>query len=203
MAFPDYRTWVDTVIHPRERTATRNSPWCFEHPDWHAHYKRKHDIAWALNPKSILEIGVRYGYSAHAFLSACEEAEYTGVDSDDPKHNAMGEPTLAWAKGMLEKALPDLTCYIHLVQLNTRDKPLPSRNGGYDLIHIDADHSYSGCLDDLRKAWVQCGRAIVVDDYGSIASVQDAVAAFLKETPATMLQTPGFLGDAVILKGSP
>jgi predicted O-methyltransferase YrrM len=203
MAFPDYRTWVDTVIHPRERTATRNSPWCFEHPDWHAHYKRKHDITHALNPKSILEIGVRYGYSAHAFLSACPMADYTGVDSDDPRHNAMGEPTLAWAKTMLVATLPEAVGYINMVPMNTRDKPLPSRSGRYDLVHVDADHSYSGCLDDLRKAWTQCGRAIVVDDYGSIAAVQDAVARFLQETPATMLATPGFFGDAVIMKGCP
>jgi predicted O-methyltransferase YrrM len=206
MAFPDYRTWVDAVVHPRERIATRNSPWCFESETWHAHYRRKHDIAWALNPRSIMEIGVRYGYSAHAFLSACPDAFYTGVDSDDPAHNAMGEPTLAWAEGMLGKALPDGAEHdyrITMVRLNTREKPLPSRLGGYDLIHIDADHSYAGCRDDLRKAWPLCGRAILVDDFGAIAAVQDAVFAFLRDNPATMLKTDGFLGDALILKGSP
>jgi hypothetical protein len=203
MPFPEYRAWVDAVVHPRERIATRNSPWCFEHPSWHAHYKRKHDIAYALRPRSILEIGVRYGYSAHAFISGCPEVDYTGVDSNDPAHNAMGEPTLAWAKAMLTATLPEAIGHLAMVQLNTRERPLPGRLGLYDLVHIDADHSYNGCLDDLRKAWPECGRAVLVDDYGSIPSVQDAVATFIRDTGATVLQTSGLLGDALILKGAP
>jgi cephalosporin hydroxylase len=206
MAFPDYQTWLDTVVHPRERIATRNSPWCFEHPDWHAHYKRKHDIAWALNPKRILEIGVRYGYSAHAFLSACPDAKYQGIDSDDPRHNAMGEPTLAWAETMLRQSLLNGSDYgygIVMTKMDTQKCPFQHRGDPFDLVHIDADHSYSGCLSDLRRTWSMCARAVVVDDYGSIASVQDAVAAFLKETPATLLKTDGFLGDAIIMKGAP
>jgi cephalosporin hydroxylase len=200
MAFPDYRTWVDTVVHPRERLATRNSPWCFEDPLWHATYRRKHDIAFAINPSSILEIGVRYGYSAHAFLSACPDAHYIGVDCDDGVLNAMGEPTLEWAAGMVKRTTG--VTADELLRMNTQTAQIPG-DCHSALVHVDADHSFSGCLGDLHQAWRLCSRAVLVDDYGSIATVQDAVHAFVRESGATLLQTPGFLGDALLLRSAP
>lgn len=227
MTFPDYQTWLDSVVHPRERIATRNSPWCFEHPDWYRHYRGKHDLALALRPASILEIGVRYGYSAHAFLSAVPGASYVGIDSNDPAHNAMGEPTLGWALAMLNAVLdrtgttdgqegpPDVT--LHVVNTREKDlrrlfeivdkgsifrKPGPPAYAQFDLVHIDADHSYHGALDDMTKAWDVCGRAMLVDDYAACASVHDAVDAFVRQAGATMLASPSKLGEALVLRGA-
>ena len=45
-------------------------------------YLFKHRLAQLLQPKSILELGVRYGYSAAAFLSACPMASYLGLDAE-------------------------------------------------------------------------------------------------------------------------
>ena len=47
-------------------------------------YKMKWAIAKLLRPASILEMGVRYGYSARAFLDACPDAHYLGIDAGPP-----------------------------------------------------------------------------------------------------------------------
>src|SRR5580692_7612685 len=50
--------------------------------EWVSYYRMKWAIASVLQPKSILEIGVRYGYSAVAFLNASPSARYLGIDLD-------------------------------------------------------------------------------------------------------------------------
>jgi hypothetical protein len=203
MPFPDYQAWLDTVIHPRERIATRNSPWCFEHPDWHRHYRGKYELALALQPESILEIGVRYGYSAHAFLAAVPEAFYLGIDSNDPAHNAMGEPTLPWAESMLRRNISECRVEFDIVNTRLQDFRPALRSFKADLVHIDADHSYAGALDDITKGWGVCRRAMLIDDYKACASVRDAVDAFTAKTGATMFVSPSGLGEALLLKDTP
>lgn len=205
MTFPAYETWLAQVIHPRERIATRNSPWCFESPAWHRFYRGKHDLAQTLHPERILEIGVRYGYSAHAFLSAFSwgrQPVFVGIDSNDPAHNAMGEPTLHWAHTMLTSTIPGATIELHTV--NTRLRDFRSAIPGFvaDLTHIDADHSYHGALDDMAKAWDVTARAMLVDDYLGCPSVHDAVDAFVRSTGAHMLTSPQGFGEALLLKNS-
>src|SRR5215469_18824935 len=53
-------------------------------PDWVPYYRMKWAIARVLQPRSILEIGVRFGYSALAFLNASPSARYLGIDLDLP-----------------------------------------------------------------------------------------------------------------------
>jgi hypothetical protein len=43
---------------------------------WVPYYRTKWAIVPVLQPKTILEIGVRFGYSALAFLNACPRARY-------------------------------------------------------------------------------------------------------------------------------
>src|SRR5205085_11072909 len=50
--------------------------------DWVPYYRLKFAIAKVLQPQSILEIGVRYGYSAITFLKACPAGSYFGIDLD-------------------------------------------------------------------------------------------------------------------------
>jgi 2-polyprenyl-3-methyl-5-hydroxy-6-metoxy-1,4-benzoquinol methylase len=49
--------------------------------EWYDSYRLKFAICKALEPKTILEIGFRYGYSAITFLSAVPEARYLGIDN--------------------------------------------------------------------------------------------------------------------------
>ncbi len=52
-------------------------------------YRIKYQVARAVAPASILEIGVRAGYSAAAFLAACPRARYVGLDKDDGSHGGV------------------------------------------------------------------------------------------------------------------
>ena len=51
-----------------------------------------------------------------------------------------------------------------------------------DLVYVDGDHSFEGCLSDLRLA-VKSTDTILVDDYDSIESVRGACLAFLEKQP--------------------
>jgi hypothetical protein len=63
-------------------TASPGDPLKHLFNDWISHYRLKWAIARALKPQRILEIGVRFGYSAAAFLDACPNAAYLGIDND-------------------------------------------------------------------------------------------------------------------------
>ena len=199
MSFPTCSAWYENVLHPRDRIATQRSPWCFETLEWHQHYRGLHDIAKALRPESILEIGVRYGYSAHALLLGAElKARYLGVDCDDGALNGMGEPTLEWAQTMLIRTVPGLNMPA-FIKTNTQTKDLLQLvPWHFDLVHVDADHSYHGCLRDLRAAWARCSGTILVDDYDTIAAVHDAVDTLVKGTQAKCFTAPGGNGQALI-----
>ena len=68
------------------------------------HYLQKYNICKTQNPNSILEIGVRFGYSAYAFLSACPAAVYTGLDIPDGQHGGVGYGTFDYVAKMLPLA---------------------------------------------------------------------------------------------------
>lgn len=202
MPFPDYKTWCETVLNPRDRSATQRSPWCFETEFWHQHYRGKYDLAVAMKPESIMEIGVRYGYSAHAFLLAAPGARFIGVDCDDGVLNAMGEPTCDWALAMLSRTVT-LGSPPALIRMNTQTEDLLARvQWCSDLVHIDANHSYHGATRDMEAAWQRCNRAMVVDDYVGSPPVHDAVDAFARKTGAKLYLSGGPAGDALLLKGA-
>ena len=50
------------------------------------------------------------------------------------------------------------------------------------MIYVDGDHSYRGCLADLRLAHLSTDR-ILVDDYDSIPGVRQACDTFTTEHP--------------------
>jgi len=49
------------------------------------------------HPHSILEVGVRYGYSAITFLKASENATYLGIDSNSDSFGR-GSGAIDWAR---------------------------------------------------------------------------------------------------------
>ncbi|HPS76540.1 MAG TPA: class I SAM-dependent methyltransferase [Thermoanaerobaculaceae bacterium] len=200
MTFPDFKTWVQDVLHPRD-LATGRGPYCFETEAWYQVYRNKHRIAEALRPLSVLEIGVRYGYAAHAFLTACSVITYVGVDVDDPVINAMGEPTCAWAMEMLSRTTPARVLR-GLIKVNTRTTDIRSLlpNRTFDLTHIDADHTFAGALDDITKAWELTSGAMLVDDYFGSPPVRDAVDRFVSTSGALLVTSPSGTGEALLLK---
>lgn len=141
------------------------------------YYRVKYDIACELKPRRILEIGVRAGYSAWAFLSACPDAKYLGIDAENNKHGGAGGPWLWWA----EQLLRDFD-----IELRKQDtQKLTKIDGSFDLIHIDGDHSTKGALHDMEICWPSVNKdgVMLVDDYDYLEDVQKAVDAFYKKHP--------------------
>lgn len=62
----------------------------------------------------------------------------------------------------------------------------------YDLLFIDGDHSFQGCLNDLNNWWdsLAPGGHVVCHDCYFGNEVQDAVVAFLKDKNVNIYLTP-------------
>jgi hypothetical protein len=197
VSYLSYTDWR-RILNPRDCVGG-NSPWCFETEDWYKAYCVKHSICNALKPSSILEIGVRYGYSAHAFLFTNISARYMGVDLDDASVNSMGEPTVDWAFAMLKRTIShDLQ--LMSLKVDTQNNDISGVLSPYEFVHIDACHTYAGALRDMTIGWKLATRAMLVDDYMGSPPVHDAVIAFRKLTGAVMLSTPSGTGEALFLK---
>jgi len=124
--------------------------------EWVSYYRGKWAIARYLQPKRILEIGVRYGYSAFAFLNACPSAQYTGIDLDADLYGGT-QGAIDWARDHTRQ---------HHTEFIIADSQKFDRfpGGDYDLIHIDGQQDQQGFLHDLEVAIGQA-RYILVDGY--------------------------------------
>ena len=131
-------------------------------------------IASEHKPKDIFEIGVRAGYSAYAFIlgSGCVK-HYIGWDVDDRKR--YGGPWLWWAEQLLCE-FPDLNWSIRIKDSQTATL-IP---GYFDLMHVDGNHTYEGCLHDMELCWpwVERDGIMIVDDATYLPGPRRAVADF-------------------------
>jgi cephalosporin hydroxylase len=168
--FPPFEQWCKEVLHPDDK-----SPWNFCTQEFYQEYRVKYAIARMIQPKSILEIGVRFGYSARSFLFAAPQADYLGLDIDEPSHGPYQGIPREWAELQLRRRYPDNR--IQTMQMDTQVLSYsPDMNKKFDLVHIDGDHSYQGALADLMKFWPACRNTMVVDDY---KEVKNSVASFV------------------------
>jgi 2-polyprenyl-3-methyl-5-hydroxy-6-metoxy-1,4-benzoquinol methylase len=137
-------------------TANRDDPLIHLFPEWVPYYRTKWAIARVLQPKSILEIGVRFGYSALAFLDAVPSAEYTGIDIDSTLFGgSIG--AIEWARTACKQYQAKF-----IVEDSTKMERFPGER--YDLIHIDGQQDGYGTMHDLVLAAAQ-GSYILVDGY--------------------------------------
>ena len=139
------------------------------------YYQVKFDLAKRLQPESICEIGVRAGYSALAFLQACPRAQYLGLDAD--------EGMFGGVTGYIHHARERLEPYNAVItRCNTQDLPLDPEIAavvqGYQLWHIDGDHSFKGALSDLMLAHQMGAKWILLDDYDFAPEVRRAGQVF-------------------------
>lgn len=140
-------------VHPRDTLKSRFS-------DWDDMYKRKNAIARVIQPKSIIEIGVRYGYSAIAFLNAASHCEYLGIDNNSDSHG--GEKgSIFWAQKILKSYNAK---FLITDSQKLSDFPLPSKGDKWDLAHIDGQQDPAGFYNDMKKA-ATVARHILIDGY--------------------------------------
>ncbi|MCG6551502.1 MAG: methyltransferase domain-containing protein [Candidatus Magnetominusculus sp. LBB02] len=118
--------------------------------EWVDYYHEKFAICKFINPKNILEVGFRYGYSAIAFLSATAEAAYVGID--DKANQKAARESLQWAK--------KITTGFHAEFLMADSGKVETLPGEfYDLINIygqeDADRTFALLELALEKGhWI-------------------------------------------------
>jgi len=114
----------------------------------------KWQVAYVLQPKSIIEIGVGVGVSALAFLDGAPHATYVGIDNDCESNRDFPVTPSTFVSNLLGNRgkiwLKDSTKIDRLPQV--------------DLIHVDGAHDYDSCYLDVLLAWRSNARWILVDD---------------------------------------
>ena len=124
---------------------------------WQRTYQLKWAISKALAPDSILEIGVRYGYSAFAFLGATPGCWYLGLDNDGDESGGV--------RGSLKWAASKLRNYAKASVLKTDTQKLDKLPGDvWDLIHVDGKQTGASTNHDMSLALNQA-RYILIDGY--------------------------------------
>lgn len=165
--------------------------------DWVAYYQLKFAIAKVLQPRSILEIGVRFGYSARTFLEAAPNASFVGIDLDSEQFGGC-RGAVEWAKKIT--ASFDTEFVIADTQKMSR---LPG--GIYDLIHVDGQQDGFGTFHDLRRAVAQA-RWVLMDGYlwtaDNLLNATDFVAKYRNVIQCAYV-IPGYAGELLLRISDP
>ncbi len=160
--------------------------------DWISYYRLKWAIARALKPQRILEIGVRFGYSAAAFLDACPNAAYLGIDNDSEMSGGQ-TGAIHWARRITQGRNADF-----LIADSQQLEEFPG--GRYDLIHIDGQQDGPSSIRDLRKALGKT-RHILFDGYFWTRDNFLPASEFLycyRDDIESCLIIPGYAGELLI-----
>jgi predicted O-methyltransferase YrrM len=172
-------------------------------PEYYQCYMEKREIAmnFASNAKVIAEIGVRAGYSAHAFLSGVKSPKaYVGYD--------LFKEYSGWKRGkenvemIIRRDFPEVfTC---IVQSDSTKVDFIGLND-VDLFHVDGDHTFAGCYRDMSIVWpiVAKGGVMLVDDYDHVAEVKTAIDKFVNERRTEMslcAYKKTLRGDMIMIK---
>ena len=173
-------------------TAFPEDPLQYLFADWVPYYRMKWAIARVLQPRRILEVGVRFGYSAAAFLDACPDAEYLGIDNDSEKFGGY-KGAIDWARRITRESK---SSYLLADSQQLAEFP----GGCYDLIHVDGQQDGDGSFRDLCKALRQA-RYILVDGFFWTRKNFLNVSEFLyryRDQIESCLVIPGYEGELLI-----
>jgi SAM-dependent methyltransferase len=174
------------------RSANPDDPLRHLFEEWISYYRLKWAIARVLRPHRILEIGVRFGYSAAAFLDACPDASYLGIDNNSDTFGGQ-RGAIHWARRITNGMDADF-----LIADSQQLEEFPG--GTYDLIHIDGQQDGAGSIRDLKNA-LQQARHILFDGYFWTRNNFLNVSEFLfchREVIESCVILPGYAGELLI-----
>lgn len=155
------------------------------------------------SPKNILEIGVRYGYSLISLVKGAQESNsFSSAIGIDNQSYESGSERIAFDN---IKSVTDKFKLINADSQKIGNLKTLVGDTRFDLIHVDGDHSYKGCLHDLNitKDILAENGIIVIDDiFLGSCRVFQAVNRFLKDN-ATLFDVQilnCFRGHALLRK---
>jgi FkbM family methyltransferase len=193
--FPCYREWLSSVCHPQDLPCRQEN--------YYRCAREKCEMSRQFKPMKIVEIGVRLGYSAHAFLHGAPlGASYTGFDIVGGDHGGTKIAGLEYPETILKRDFPKSE--IRLVKMNTQ-KVDDLGLADVDFFHVDGDHTTAGALHDMEMAWkaLRAGGVMVVDDYDFLPKVKVAVDGFIAAHQIGMERCEyrkTFRGDMIMVK---
>lgn len=183
---------LETTDYDFRKFTPTNDPLEHLFPEWIKYYQLKYAISKAIQPKSILETGVRFGYSAITFLEGSPKAHYTGIDIDSESYGGV-KGAIDWAKHIMKDYKTNF-----IIADTTLMKSFPGEF--YDLIHVDAQQDGDGTFGDLEKA-LEKGRYVLVDGYFWTKPNMLSSAHFLEKYKNFIeyaLIIPGYAGELLI-----
>jgi len=151
-------------LDPHVVTKDRGAPWldCRDNYEWYYTY------GFAYQPRSLLEVGVRFGYSAISICTGCSVPPNLVVLVDDGRDEPEG---LEHAKTCLDGLFPAINVITHAWDTQKLDFGLVIEGRPFDMIHIDADHRPDAVRHDFEFFWpfLKSGGMMILDDMRSLA----------------------------------
>lgn len=153
--------------------------------------------------RSVFEFGALVGYFLVTALDACPKIErvaWVDVEIAHPDSNDLcAANVVAASKGRkpfprsrwFDKTHPHVLAHL----LYTDGEARPAQ---YDVVHVDGDHSYKGCLIDLTLGLAMNPQLLLVDDYQAIGEVRAATDDFAQHMGLTVEAFETVNGLAVI-----
>lgn len=171
--------------------------------DTHETYVWYYAIAAAKVPWHIMEMGVRYGYSAMAMILGTRASEsrinpmYIGFDNeyDGIQSNVIARENIRGYSGEPGRVYSIDTGNIEAIRLLAGPKI-------YDIVHVDGNHSEQGIINELLIAekWVAADGLVLVDDIDT-DHVRIATEKFAGKYGVVPMHIPTFHGMYLIDMG--
>ena len=142
-----------------------------------------------ISPNTIIELGVCAGAGADAYLSACLEAAYTGIDifgepwpadDDSPWKVLRKDKDSPWKPYDIAKRLLEDRGFKKFDLITANLRHLNTLPHTADLVVVDAAHDFDNEYADLQLALTACAKFIFVDDAEEETQARPAIQKFLE-----------------------
>ncbi len=147
------------------------------------YYFKTIGITKLFNPKTIVEVGVAYGYHAKALLSANNAVSYVGIDPYRPGYDEKDSfaadvcevmqdqsPTRAFDRlytAVSQKLQSEFGPRARIIRQPSQDAAKTISDGSIDFVFVDGDHRYEQVQADLEAWWskIRLGGIMCGDDW--------------------------------------